>query len=109
MIGLAMFGRFASCTASLPILISSSSISLLVGGDDFFDARRVDAAVLHELLQADAGDLAAHRIEAADDHHARRVVDDHVHAGRLLEAADVAPLAADDAALHVVAWGSSPC
>ena len=50
------------------------------------------------------GDLAAHRVEAADDDHdARRVVDDHVHAGRLLEAADVAPLAADDAALHVVA------
>ena len=30
MIGLAMFGRFASCTASLPIRSSSSSISLLV-------------------------------------------------------------------------------
>ena len=33
---------------------------------------------------------------------AGRVVDDHVDAGRLLEAADVAPFAADDAALHVV-------
>ena len=45
----------------------------------------------------------ADRVEAAHDHHARRVVDDHVHAGRLLEAADVPPLAADHPALHVVA------
>ena len=32
----------------------------------------------------------------------RRVVDDQVDAGRLLEGADVAPLAADDPALHLV-------
>src|SRR5688572_8342755 len=71
--------------------------------DDPLDARRVDAAVLNEPLEADARDLAAHRVEAAHDDDARRVVDDHVHARRLLEAADVAALAADHAALHVVA------
>ena len=54
------------------------------------------------LLQRDAGDLAADGIEAAHDHHAGRVVDDHIHAGGLFEAADVATLAADDAALHVI-------
>ena len=49
------------------------------------------------------GDLAADGVEAADDHHAGRVVDDHIDAGRLFEGADVAPFAADDAALHFVA------
>ena len=48
------------------------------------------------------GDLAADGVEAADDHHARRVVDDHVDAGRFFEGADVAPFAADDPALHFV-------
>ncbi len=55
------------------------------------------------LLSDMPGDLAADRVEAADDHHARRVVDDHVDAGRLFEGADVAPFAADDPALHFVA------
>ena len=53
--------------------------------------------------QRQAGDLAADVVEGADDDDAGRVVDDHVDAGRLLEGADVAPFAADDAALHVVA------
>ena len=48
------------------------------------------------------GDLAADVVEAGDDDDARRVVDDHVDAGGLLEGADVPPLAADDPALHVV-------
>ena len=55
------------------------------------------------LFERDAGDLAADRVERADDHHARRVVDDHVDAGGLFEGADVAAFAADDAALHFVA------
>ena len=48
-------------------------------------------------------DLAAVRIEAREDDRARRVVDDEVDAGGELERADVAPLAADDAPLQVVA------
>ena len=47
-------------------------------------------------------DLAAHRVEAGDDDRLGRVVDDEVDAGRRLERADVAALAADDAALQVV-------
>ena len=71
-------------------------------GDDLLDAAGVDAAVLDELGQGQAGDLAADRIEAADEHRLGRVVDDQVDAGGLLEGADVAALAADDAALHLV-------
>ena len=56
-----------------------------------------------ELRQRQAGDLAADGVEAAEDHRLGRVVDDQVDAGRLLEGADVAALAADDAALHLVA------
>ena len=55
-----------------------------------------------QLLERHAGDLAPHAVEAGQDHRVRRVVDDEVDAGEVLERADVAPLAADDAALHVV-------
>ena len=71
-------------------------------GHDFFDPRRMDAAVGNQLVQRHSGDFAAHGVEAADDDHARRVVDDHVDAGGLFEGADVAAFAADDAALHFV-------
>ena len=62
----------------------------------------MDAAVADELRERQPGDLAAHRIEAAEHDRVGRVVDDEVDAGGLLEGADVAPLAADDAALHLV-------
>ena len=71
--------------------------------EHLLDARRVDAAVGDERLERDAADLAAHRVEAGEDDRLGRVVDDEVDAGHLLEGADVAALAADDAALHVVA------
>ncbi len=47
--------------------------------------------------------MRAERIERGEDDRARRVVDDQLDAGGLFERADVAPLAADDAPLHVVA------
>ena len=72
-------------------------------GDDLLDARGMDAAVGDQLGQRQAGDLAADGVEAADMTTPGGVVDDHVDAGRLLEGADVAALAADDPALHLVA------
>ena len=54
------------------------------------------------LVEGHPGDLAADRVEAGEDHRLGRVVDDQVDAGRLLEGADVAALAADDPALHLV-------
>ena len=70
--------------------------------DDLLDPGRVDAAVGDQALERDLGDLAPERIVAGDDDRLRRVVHDEVHAGGELERADVAPLAPDDAALHVV-------
>src|SRR5215471_8553649 len=69
---------------------------------DLFDAGRMDAAVRDQLLQRHPGDLAAKRLEGRDDDRLRGVVDDQVHACRRLERANVAPLAADDAAFQVV-------
>jgi len=66
------------------------------------DAGRVDAAVNDQLGQRPLGDLAAHGVEAADGDGFRRVVDDDIDAGRLLKGADVAPVAADDPALHLI-------
>ena len=68
----------------------------------FLNAGGVNAAVHNQLLHGDAGDLAAHRVEGGDDDRLGRVVDDQVNAGGRLQGADVAALAADDAALHVV-------
>lgn len=71
-------------------------------GVHLLDADRVDPAVLDELGKGHAGDLAAYGVEAAEQDGGRRVVDDDVHAGDVLEGADVAALAPDDAALDVV-------
>ena len=62
----------------------------------------VDAAVGDELLQRQTGDLPADGLEAGDGDGLRRVVDDEVNAGQRLDGADIAALAADDAALHLV-------
>ena len=66
------------------------------------DTRRVDTPVGEQLGEREARGLAAHAVEPGEHHCLGRVVDDEVDAGGVLEGADVAPLAADDAALHVV-------
>ena len=70
--------------------------------DDLLDARRVDAAVGDQRLDGLLGHLAADRVEGGDQDGFRRVVDDEVDAGGVLQGADVAALAADDAPLHLV-------
>ena len=75
---------------------------LLSLGDHFLDAGGVDASVLNELFERDARDLAPHGIEARERDGLGRIVDDEVAAGERLDGADVASLAADDAALHLV-------
>ena len=60
------------------------------------------AAVGDQLVERQARYLAAHRVETADNDSVRRVVDDNLHAGEALKGADIAALAADDAALHLL-------
>ncbi len=68
----------------------------------FLDAGGVDAAVDDELFKRQACDLAANRIKARQRDGFRRVVDNQIDAGHRFQRADVASLAADDAALHFV-------
>ena len=75
----------------------------LAAGVHLLDPGRVDPAVRDELLQRQPTDLAADRVEAAEQHRLGGVVDDQVDPGDLLEGPDVAALPADDPALHVVA------
>jgi len=63
----------------------------------------VDAAVADKPGKGHPGDLAAHGVEGGEGYGIGGVVDDDVHAGEVLQGADVAALAADDAPLHVVA------
>ncbi len=72
-------------------------------GDDLLDPAGVDPAIGHQALHREARHLAAHRIEAGEDHGLRRVVHDDIDAGDRLEGPDVSPLTPDDPALHVVA------
>ena len=62
----------------------------------------MDAPVLEQLLERQAGDLAPHAVEAREDYRPGRVIDDEVDAGEILQGADVAALPADDPPLHVV-------
>ena len=70
---------------------------------ELLDGRGVDAAVAHQRLERHARDLAAERVEGRQHHHLRRLVDEDGDAGGGLERLDVAALAADDAALHLLA------
>ena len=71
---------------------------------DFLDARGMDAAIKDEPFHGLAGDLAAHRIKPGKDNRARRVVNQHRDAGGGFEGADIAAFAANDAALHLLAF-----
>ena len=66
------------------------------------DAGRVNAAVSNKVLEGDAGGLATDRIEARKHDGLGGVIDHEVDTGNLLEGADVATLAADDATLEVI-------
>src|SRR5690606_25017295 len=71
--------------------------------DQFLDARRVDAAIHHQLGHRAFGDFTAHGVETADRDGLRRVVHHDIDAGRQLKRADIAPVAPDDTALHFIA------
>src|SRR5437588_4246026 len=70
--------------------------------DHLLDPRRVDPAIDEQTLEGALRDLAADRVESGDDDGFRRVVDDQVDAREGLERSDVATLAADDPALHII-------
>ena len=70
--------------------------------DHVLNAGRMDAAVGDELFKRKPRDLAADGIERGDGDGLRGIVDDEVNAGDGFERADVAALAADDAALHFI-------
>ena len=67
------------------------------------DPGGMDPAVLDELFERELRHLTPDPVERGEDDRVRRVVDDEINAGQVLERADVPALAADDAALHVVA------
>ena len=92
-----------STSASSPARMHSAVDLGLAALVLLLDPVRMDPAVEHELLQREPTDLAADRVEAGEQHRLRRVVDDQVDAGHRLEGPDVAPLAPDDPALHVIA------
>ena len=66
------------------------------------DLGRVDAPVLDQLHERQLRGLSPDAVERREDDSLRRVVDDEVDTGEVLQRPDVAALAADDPPLHVV-------
>ena len=62
----------------------------------------MDTTVGNELLQRHAGDLAADGLKAGHGNGLGGIVDNEIGTGSRFDGADVAALAADDAALHLV-------
>ena len=77
---------------------------LLDFGHHFLDAGGVDATVYNQLMQGQAGYLAADRIEGAKQDGVRSVVHHNFYAGSGLQGADIAALAANDAAFNLVTF-----
>ena len=75
---------------------------LLHFGYHFLDAGGMDAAVHYQLVQGQAGHLAADRVEGAQQDGIRGIVHYNLYAGRGLQGADVAAFTADDAAFNLV-------
>jgi hypothetical protein len=67
------------------------------------DPRRVDTTVLDQLLEGELRDLAPDAVERGQHDCVRRVVDDDVDTGHVLEGANVPAFPSDDPALQVVA------
>ena len=70
--------------------------------EHLLDTCGVDASVGDEVLEGYPANLPAHRVKAREHDRLRRVIDNHVDTGELLELADVATLTTDDAALYVI-------
>jgi hypothetical protein len=85
--------------ASLLDVVLDLGLGLVV---HLLDPRGMDAPVLDQLDERQFRGLAADAVEGGEHDGLRRVVDDEVHAGQVLERADVASLAADDPPFHVV-------
>ena len=84
-------------------LLTDGVVDLLLGlGDHLLNAGGMDAAVLNELFERQSRHLAADRVKAGYGDGFGRIVDDQIAARERFDGADVAALAADDAALHLV-------
>ena len=64
----------------------------------------MDPPVQHKLLQREPSDLTAHRVEAGQQDSLWGVIDDQIDARHRLECPDIAALAPDDPALHLIRW-----
>ena len=73
-------------------------------GNHFFNARRVNTSVGHQLVERQTGNLATHRIKARQYDGFRGVVDDNFNAGSGFERADVASFATDDTSFDFVVF-----
>ena len=67
------------------------------------DAGGMDAAVVDQPLERDAGHLAADRVVARKGNRLGGVIDDEIDSGERLKCADIAALAADNTPLHLIA------
>ena len=75
---------------------------LLHLGHNLLDTCRVDASIGYQLMQCQAANLAANRVESTDDDGFGRIVHHDFHTRGSLQSADVASLTTDDAAFDLI-------
>ena len=68
----------------------------------FLYAGRVDAPILDELFKREPCHLTLDRVVTGKGDGLGGIIDDEIHAGQVLQRADVASLTADDTALHFI-------
>ena len=68
----------------------------------FFDTRRMDTSVLHELVERQTRYLTAYRIESGKGDRLGRIVHHDLHAGSGLERTDITSFASDDTSFDFV-------
>lgn len=69
---------------------------------DFFDSCRMDTAIDDQLFKGNTCYLTAYRIEAGQYDRFRRIIDDQLDTGQLLQCPDVSSFTANDSTLHFI-------
>ena len=69
--------------------------------NDFFDAGRMDTAILDKTFQRKTRDFTADRIKARQDDGLWGIIDDKIDAGQRFDGTDISAFTTNDASLHL--------
>src|SRR5512138_2996145 len=77
--------------------------------DDLFNVGGMNTPIEDQAAQRAPADFTAYRVEAGDRNGIWRIIYNHIHAGGLLKSFDIAPIAPNDASLHLFIGEDDNC